>query len=422
MKRKFNAITRLIAGYSRINTKKRILSGKLRTIWGTTPIITISLLPKCDKLLGFKSNSIVFITYYTSNVFDINLNKWDKIATRLTRYWPNSLNLFRSIIFLRILLSYDVFHLFYDKGILISPSRYGISPVELQLLKMSGKILFTYAYGGDVRSRAQTIALGTPNLCSECPDVGRFCVCDTEEHSSVLQRLDGIVTAKIAMGDMTAYIPNCRNIHYWPIDTDRIRPTPRRSLRKRSLKVAHAPNQAYFKGTQFLVHAIDRLQAEGHQIELIKIQGVSNDEVLKLFSESDLVADQFVAGFHGYTALEAMALGRPVLCFLRGPDMVIDPDSCPIINTHPDEIYSNLKKCLCGEIDLDTVGKQSRNYVEHYYSIEATAARLGQLYIESIDLSPEAKRNIADRIDELEACLPALAPGIPPVPWRNDVH
>ena len=112
----------------------------------------------------------------------------------------------------------------------------------------------------------------------------------------------------------------------------------------------------------------------------------------------DVVADQFVSGFHGYTALEAMALGRPVLCFLRGPQMMIEPASCPIINTSPDAIYGVLRDCLNGSIDLPTIGVLSRGYVEKHYSLEAVAGRLGHMYIETADFEPPFVNDLNDKL------------------------
>ena len=115
-----------------------------------------------------------------------------------------------------------------------------------------------------------------------------------------------------------------------------------------------------WKGTRYLLAAIEQLQLEGCAIELVRVQGVPNSEVIALFSSCDLVADQFVAGFHGYTALEAMALGKPVLRDLRGPDMTIDPANCPMINTSPETVYNALKDCLDGRHDLAALGRRSR--------------------------------------------------------------
>src|SRR5207248_4826794 len=41
--------------------------------------------------------------------------------------------------------------------------------------------------------------------------------------------------------------------------------------------------------------------------------GFTRDELIDLYAISDVVADQFGAGFFGYVVLEALSVGRPVL-------------------------------------------------------------------------------------------------------------
>src|SRR5262249_49188095 len=53
----------------------RAVFGTPRTLWGVTPIVTLPLLARCDRLLGLKSDSVVFTTYYIANKFDINLER-----------------------------------------------------------------------------------------------------------------------------------------------------------------------------------------------------------------------------------------------------------------------------------------------------------------------------------------------------------
>ena len=414
----FGVLRKIIVWQATNSTAKRRKSGNLRTLWGVTPILTLPLLAQCDRKLGFRSNSLVFNTYHISKNFDFNFEHFERIVLRFSRYFPPLFRVFRRLVFYRFLFSYDVFHFFYDKGILPTPRPYGISIEELEILKQSGKILYTYAYGGDVRTRTETLALGSPNICQECPKPGAFCICVQEEHDHAFADLGEYTTAKLAMGDMLYYVPGCRDLHYWPIDLRHFKMSPVVRRNGEALRIAHAPNHPHFKGTRYLVDAVGALKEEGENIELVQVQGVPNAEVIELFRSSHLVADQFFDGFHGYTALEAMALGRPVLCFLRGPDMTIDPDTCPIINTRPEEVYSNLRKCLSGEIDLTALGEQSRNYVDHYYSLEAVAARLGDLYVETAELSPTARRHIAARVDEIRSSLPPLIQGEPPMPWH----
>src|SRR5262249_4080769 len=156
----------------------------VRTLWASTPILTLPILAKCDRLLGFRSSSLVFRTYYVTRSFDINLILFEG-AFRLTRSRA-LLSFFRWIVFAWAMLRFDVFNYFYDRGLLLSDARYGISVRELELLSKAGKRLYTYAYGADVRTRQTTLNLGTPNLCEECPEPGRFCVCTEEMHRSSL--------------------------------------------------------------------------------------------------------------------------------------------------------------------------------------------------------------------------------------------
>jgi len=384
---------------ARSNTERRIANGEVRTLWASTPIITLPILANCDRLLGFRSSSLVFNTYYVTRSFDINLILLEG-AFRLTRS-RKCLGLFRRVVFAWALLRFDIFNYFYDRGLLLSDNRYGINPEELDLLVKSGKRLYTYAYGADVRTREITLQLGSPNLCQGCPEPGKYCICTTEMLEASLRRLEGRATAQIAMGDMIAYVPGCRDMHYWPIDAERFVARSSTFRPGDTLRIAHAPNHDHFKGTHLLVQAIDRLIKEGEKIELVSVQGVSNKKVIELFGTSHVVADQFVAGFHGYTALEAMAMAKPVLCFLRSDQMMIDPLTCPIINTRPDEIYAVLKKCLRGELDLQAIGQSGRSYVEKYYSLEAVAARLGNLYIDTASFPDHLNAKLKIRIDHL---------------------
>jgi glycosyltransferase involved in cell wall biosynthesis len=398
----------IVVRRARNSTERRLAKGTVRTLWASTPILTLPILAECDRLLGLRSASLVFNTYYITRSFDINLFVFEA-AARLARSGFGLRN-FRRIVLAWAVLKFDVFHYFYDRGLMISDGRYGIHPEELQLLFDSGKRLYTYAYGADVRSREITLALGEPNVCQACPQPGRYCVCKTEDLNSSLKRLDGRVTARIAMGDMVSYVPGCRDLHYWPLDLKKFKAEPRAYRPGDILRVAHAPNHGHFKGTDLLMHAIERLRREGQPIELVSVQGVPNKKVLELFKTSHLIADQFIAGFHGYTALEAMALARPVLCFLRSDDMMIDPATCPIINVRPEQIYDVLKRCLEGGFDLENLGKRGRAYIDRYYSVEAVAARLGRLYIDTAGFPETVNSRLRSRIEQLDRNCAANEP------------
>jgi len=95
-----------------------------------------------------------------------------------------------------------------------------------------------------------------------------------------------------------------------PLDTDNLQSSvPSRG----KLRILHAPNHRILKGTQYFIDAIDELEREGLEVELILLERVSNDEVKKELASVDLVADQLFVGWYAMFALEAMASGRPVI-------------------------------------------------------------------------------------------------------------
>jgi hypothetical protein len=393
----------------------RLRFGRPRTMWGVTPILTLPLLARCDRLLGLRSESLVYTTYYITGAFDINLKRlWERVYARHRR-WSGPLH--KAILHLA-LIRYDTFHLFCDRGLMLPQGRMGIDELEMKAVRRLGRRLYTYAYGADVRTRETTLALGRYNFCIECPEPMKFCVCDESEGAANIARIRGLATAMVTMGDMQAYAPDARNFHYWPIDIQKVRYVGVDRPDGRALRVAHAPNHAHFKGTKYLVAAVERLRSEGRAIELVRVQGVPNSEVMTLFASCDVVADQFIDGFHGYTAVEAMALGKPVLCYLRDPSMAIDPANCPVINVWPDTVYDTLKDCLEGRHDLVTLGLRGRAYIEHYYSLEAVALRLGRLYLDTAKFGARIDRMISQRMEALERTLPPLIAAPPPIPWE----
>jgi glycosyltransferase involved in cell wall biosynthesis len=136
---------------------------------------------------------------------------------------------------------------------------------------------------------------------------------------------------------------------------------------KSPLRIAHAPNHQEFKGTRYLVDAIESLRREGVVIELVMVEGVSNEQALKIYRSADVIFDQCLIGFHGYFTLKAMALGKPVMCFIRKPDeYLLCSGECPIINTNVDSIKEDLRRLVEQRDRLEEIGRCGRQYIEKY--------------------------------------------------------
>ena len=76
--------------------------------------------------------------------------------------------------------------------------------------------------------------------------------------------------------------------------------------------ILHAPSSRRRKGTDAVVAAAGGLDAD-----LRLVEGLRHDEAFERYRDADIVVDQLNAGWYGVFAIEAMALGKPVLTFLH---------------------------------------------------------------------------------------------------------
>ena len=62
------AILQACIASARRTGDRRLAAGRGRTLWGITPILTLPLKSRCDQALGFKSETLVFTTYFISGL------------------------------------------------------------------------------------------------------------------------------------------------------------------------------------------------------------------------------------------------------------------------------------------------------------------------------------------------------------------
>lgn len=370
---------------------RRALRKKPRVVWGPTPILTIAESSELLRRLGYPSTTVVFTTYHIRSDFDVNLQR--AVANPAVGYWlPNLLHLWS-------LLRFDVFHFFFDGGLwsgmnIIPSARW----LELPLLRLAGKRVIASAYGADVRMRHLNELWQPYNICQECPAPGVYCVCGTQ----------GLIRAKyhrdwcnslLAMGDMHDFVfDSRRDFKYWPIDVKRV-PFVGAAPRPGSVRVVHSPNHRYFKGTRFLEAAVSSLRERGHDLELDLVEGMPNEEAKRRYGEADIVFAQCLAGWLGYTELEAMAAGKPVLGYIRNPAYLEHTGGSPLVNATPATLEQELESLVADPARREELGRLGREYVEREWSYEALAPSYDALHRqvwERNGLLPMLRRKWAD--------------------------
>lgn len=126
-----------------------------------------------------------------------------------------------------------------------------------------------------------------------------------------------------------------------------------------------------------------------YDLNFTLIENLKNKQAKEKYKNIDILIDQLFAGWYGGVAVEVMALGKPVISYIREKDLIYVPkkmrDQLPIINTSPKTIYSTLEKILnTPRNQILYLGKKSRTYVEKWHNPKKIAKRIKKDVVEAM--------------------------------------
>ncbi len=146
------------------------------------------------------------------------------------------------------------------------------------------------------------------------------------------------------------------------------------------LTIVHAPSNRGVKGTEHVIDAVTRASEVTNNVELLLIEGCTHQHALEQYRRADIVIDQLTAGWYGGFAVEAMAMGKPVICYLRHNDLRFIPDrmraELPIIQASTESLYRVLldySTTRPGELAM--IGAKSRCFAERWHNPREIAQR-----------------------------------------------
>jgi len=260
----------------------------------------------------------------------------------LDRHGPLPLRLAtQAAAFARLLPRTDVFHFYF--GLTLLPKS-----VQFPLLRAARKKSVMHWLGSDIRGRpASELAFGRR---AGAQIVGSYDAIRWVPEAHVVP--PGL--------DLRDYAP------VPPSDADRP-------------LVVHAPSNRSKKGTARVIETCAQLP-----VELDVVEGVPHDEARERYARADIVVDQLNAGWHGVFALEAMALGKPVVSHLK-PDVVERSAEAfgvkvPIVPTTAETLARDLEPLIAQPALRKELGAKSRAYVERVHDIDRVADRLLDIY------------------------------------------
>jgi len=314
------------------------------------------------RALGVKATALTFYPHSFGYPHDVCLHVPLKPRTRREK-WKLRKNL------LNVILRYNVIHFHF--GCTLLPNYR-----DLPLLRKLGKKMVMSYWGSEVR--LPTLAKANNPYFTLIGDYGG-------REEVISQRLKEVAhyIKVVAVGDYELYsyvAPFFKEVIIIPsaIDTRRLQPVffyPN----KRVPLVMHIPSNKAIKGTSYILKAVKRLKSR-YRFEFLLLQQMGNQEIREVLKKADIVVDQLLLGTHGIASLEAMALGKPVLCYIRDDLINKYPADFPIVNANPETIETELQKLLVSPQLRIEIGKRSRAYVEKHHDSRAVAEQLIKVY------------------------------------------
>ncbi|MEY4110093.1 MAG: hypothetical protein RLZZ46_447 [Bacteroidota bacterium] len=281
---------------------------------------------------------------------------------RLFAYFKLLFHLFKLII------SYDYFIFLQLSGNLLEHYR------DVRILKFFGKKTMLILCGCDARI-PESVESYKWNPCSECSlEYKGYVGCVIEQKKKKLKAAQNVFSIIASPDECSGFLSKPYFTFYFPIDLSDY--TPSYPGITEPFVIVHAPSHHHVKGTRYINAAVENLKCRLPFIEYICISKVPRHTVLSTLQKAHLVIDQMLVGFYGVLAVEAMALGRPVICYIR-PDIWNHlKDECPIINANPDNLSEILFSSINNKETLKDLGLRSRSFVEKFHESSRVAQSL----------------------------------------------
>lgn len=245
--------------------------------------------------------------------------------------------------------------------------------VELFLLRAQKKVLLVQYQGDDARLGDYSLAHFPINIATQV-EPGYYSVESDALKRDQINLLTGRCAKTYALNpDLLNILPEGSEfLPYSHISLEDWLPRYTQNDR-RPLRIGHAPSHRRAKGTELILDALESLKCQGFEFELVLVEGLSNAEAKERYKTVDVLVDQLFAGWYGGLAVEAMALGKPVVVYIRDEDLrFIPPEMAgelPFIQATPDSIELVLKEVLeMPRGQLLELATRSRAFVERWHN------------------------------------------------------
>jgi glycosyltransferase involved in cell wall biosynthesis len=282
---------------------------------------------------------------------------------------------------------YDVFHYYFGRSFLCwddyaAPNRLWFA--DLKLAKRLGRKVFMTLQGCDARLSDASAARNRFTACQ----IGR-CESAPDCRATLDARRRDLINNILPLADrvfflnpeLGHFVPGATFMPYCSVDVEAFEPVWPKTTGLPVLM--HAPSNESIKGSAIIIEAVARLKKR-IPLEFVLVKGVPYQEALKLYQRADLIIDQLLVGWYGGFAVEAMAMGKPVACYIRGEDLGFLPagmrEDLPLVQITPETIEADLEAALLRRSQWPSWGRRARAYVLRWHHPRRLAAAMLRAY------------------------------------------
>ena len=282
---------------------------------------------------------------------------------------------------------YDVLHYYFGRSLLYWDDLPDLNTnpfADLKIARRLGRKIIMTLQGCDARlaedsNRRNEFTPCHPERC------GAYATClaqlDAQRRAMIQNILPLCHRVFFLNPELGHYVPNAEFLPYANVDIDAFTFAPLPAKAKPT--IVHAPSDPKIKGTAMILEALERLRPK-HDFDLVLVERKTHAEAMEIYRSADLVIDQILAGWYGGLAVEVMAMGKPVACFIRTEDQAFVPskmlNDMPIQNIRPQALMEDLDALLSRREEWAEIGRRSRAYVERWHSPAKIAAALRNIY------------------------------------------
>ena len=276
--------------------------------------------------------------------------------------------------FSSIMNRFDILH-YHALPLIFKKKMSGLTGIDLFLARLNGKQIFYHFRGSEIRMKSVFEASSKYHYTKEAPDIFHDF---PEEHQKRYVDLALALSDQVLAVDpeIQSYVPQSVILPR-VINTSDYKPKDHANDK---IKIIHAPSRRHVKGTKAIETAIKTLKSEGYDIDFTLIQNMKNDDALAHYQKADIIIDQLRIGWYGVLSVEAMALGKPVISFIRADIKHHLPVPAPIANANPDNLLSVLRSLIENEEERIALSKRGRSYVEAMHDINIVAQNAEYIY------------------------------------------